>query len=820
LETEPDRPSAEDASPLRRWGVPAALVGLVIVFLWDGLFAGRTLLLRDVIFDGLPWRRFAADALADGHLPLWNPYSRFGQPFLANPQSAVLYPPHLVFNVLPAAFALQVTLALHLTIAALSTYALGRHWKLDRAPAALAAVTFAFGGYMTANLEFLSVLETLAWCPLTLLLASRLFERLERHEEGSRAWAALPTVLILAVVLALQILPGNPQPFGFTLLIAGAYVIGRGVRARAWDALGSALLGSAGALFLALGLCMVQLLPTWELLGNSVRAGRVDAGMDIASMHPRHLLTLLFPFMHGAPGADVWWGEPLFEFWLGSFHAGLPALVLASFAALLPRGDARRPLAAFLAAIAVIGLVLAFGDHTPVYPFLYENVPGFDRVRWPAKALQMVVVSLAFLAGIGLQTVLELRTRSDARAPRSLLVAWFFVSAGAVWVWLLSSGGPEVAAAVGDASFEPTPTRLAVVTSDCGRTVLFLVASLVMIGALLWRRIDARWSATAAVALAFLNLFALSRAIHGTGDADLLDLAPRDLGAYREAGTDARVFTNYSHAQYATYGSHDPTAFRNAVHAMAGESSLPHRVFKTYGGDALQVAETRDVTDLLEDQELPMAQADRLADLLGVRFALSGPPFEAFAPQPNAPGLRWIERGRPLPRAFCVDGVVLEEDRVQAMRRLLSPGFDPSGMCVLDPSTPAFNTQTIDPKPPTSARAPPGVVTDVRYGWNRVEVDVEAARECILVLTDTWFSGWEARAGDASLPVHRVNVVFRGVFVPRGRIIVTFEYRPLDFRIGLVLSSVTALLMLALGGVVFRRRRATGRSRGLPRAAS
>lgn len=61
-----------------------------LCFLWDHLLAGQTFYLRDVIFDALPWRRFAAHALSDGGLPLRNPHSRFGQPYLANPQSAVV----------------------------------------------------------------------------------------------------------------------------------------------------------------------------------------------------------------------------------------------------------------------------------------------------------------------------------------------------------------------------------------------------------------------------------------------------------------------------------------------------------------------------------------------------------------------------------------------------------------------------------------------------------------------------------------------------------------------------------------------------------
>src|ERR1051325_12073154 len=39
-----------------------------------------------------PLRWFTADELRHGRLPLWNAYSASGEPWLANPQTAVFYP--------------------------------------------------------------------------------------------------------------------------------------------------------------------------------------------------------------------------------------------------------------------------------------------------------------------------------------------------------------------------------------------------------------------------------------------------------------------------------------------------------------------------------------------------------------------------------------------------------------------------------------------------------------------------------------------------------------------------------------------------------
>ncbi|HZT21752.1 MAG TPA: hypothetical protein VFB55_02470, partial [Verrucomicrobiae bacterium] len=36
-------------------------------------------------------------SIRSGELPLWNPYTALGRPFLADPETAVFYPPNWIF---------------------------------------------------------------------------------------------------------------------------------------------------------------------------------------------------------------------------------------------------------------------------------------------------------------------------------------------------------------------------------------------------------------------------------------------------------------------------------------------------------------------------------------------------------------------------------------------------------------------------------------------------------------------------------------------------------------------------------------------------
>jgi hypothetical protein len=74
--------------------VAAALLFLAsLVFYYPLVFLGRMVVDYDAFVYFYPQRAYLAQSLVEGRLPLWNPYLFMGAPFLANPQTAVLYPP-------------------------------------------------------------------------------------------------------------------------------------------------------------------------------------------------------------------------------------------------------------------------------------------------------------------------------------------------------------------------------------------------------------------------------------------------------------------------------------------------------------------------------------------------------------------------------------------------------------------------------------------------------------------------------------------------------------------------------------------------------
>jgi uncharacterized membrane protein YfhO len=74
------------------------------------------------------------------------------------------------------------------------------------------------------------------------------------------------------------------------------------------------------------------------------------------------------------------------------------------------------------------------------------------------------------------------------------------------------------------------------------------------------------------------------------------------------------------------------------------------------------------------------------------------------------------------------------------------------------------------------------------------------------VLSDVYYPGWIATMDDRPATIYPANFAFRAVLVPGGSHRVVFVFEPVMWKIGLLISGVTAAGLAALAvGEYFRR---------------
>ncbi|MEO6054789.1 MAG: hypothetical protein ABIP97_12325, partial [Chthoniobacterales bacterium] len=156
------------------WLWIALLALLTLLVLGSPLFSVSEVLSQksgDMDLQYLHSRAYGFGELAKGHLPLWNPYVYGGVPFLGDFQSAMLYPPNLLFLIAPIAVALNWSIALHVFILAVGMYIWATWRGLHHAAAFLAAATAILSGsyFLHIFAGHLSNICTMAWTPFIFL---------------------------------------------------------------------------------------------------------------------------------------------------------------------------------------------------------------------------------------------------------------------------------------------------------------------------------------------------------------------------------------------------------------------------------------------------------------------------------------------------------------------------------------------------------------------------------------------------------------------------------------------------------------------------
>ncbi len=228
---------------------------------------------------------------------------------------------------------------------------------------------------------------------------------------------------------------------------------------------------------LGLALGGVQLLPLYELVSQSFREGSADLRQVLDWAWPaRQLVTFVLPDAFGNPTHhayfDIWqraWvpvtqnalGDPMSVIDWGKKnyveagnYLGITTLLLAALALISlvtarragaatqperpaageepvspQRAPSRRFYIALFGVLALLSLLFAFG--TPLYAVLFYLVPGYGQLHSAFRWVFPYTLSMALLAGFGLDLILRFRSDPAVRRPARLL-ALLAAAGGAV----------------------------------------------------------------------------------------------------------------------------------------------------------------------------------------------------------------------------------------------------------------------------------------------------------------------------------------------------------------------------------------------------
>lgn len=792
-----------ESRPLSRTQAPwlAGLGGLVVLLLAAALFDDRLFLGgpdTDTFLHFYASRAFGFRELAAGRIAQWNPHTYCGAPYLGSMQSALLYPPNLIFLALPTSLGINWSIAIHLGLLAGLTYAWARSRGVGPEGSFLAGSIGAFGGasFLHVYAGHLSNVCTMAWTPLVFLAIDQVVAAVPRGDRRR----AVNWCLAGAVAVAMQVYAGHPQYLFYTgvaavlysaLLLGAAWLEPSpssaegsardgGCRGVNWPVLAATGLTLCVIYPLGAALGAAQLLPGIAASRETIRS--VPVPFSFAAMFgfpPENLLTLVAPFIFGDMQRVPYWGRCYL--WEMCLFVGVVGTVLAGYGAWPNRGVRawlRQPATFVPVCMIALLLLLALGNNTPLFSVLYHWVPGFGTFRGISKFIFQASLFIALLAGMGFD-----RLQHDRRAPVALVRAVFAVAVvGIVGGFFMQfvDLGPALRSMLASQECYLAP---AAIEHPGFQQQARLAAALALLGA----------GFTAAVlGVAFTFLPTHPRAIHLVlvlGVGELILFASRTVVTSPVGSVPRPEIAKFIAEHPGDYRVLDLT---NPDAAMAGGYAniwgYAPDLTRRYGEF---MAFTQDMNPDEATPYVNFKRIDPLYRMLRLKYA--------FVPKDQ--GIEVVECPDPLPRAFLVTKYRVIKDRDAMFAALRDPAFDPRAEVLLEE----------EPGLPAGPAADPrsGRVTAVPETAGTLTLEADVDRPAILVISDA-FSRSRVATGLSETCQSRYEVMpahyaLTAIPVQAGRHRLRLENRAPGFRGGWILTALSALAACSAAAAANRR---------------
>lgn len=757
---------------------------LIVVLFRDFIFSDKMLFGTDTIQAGIMFETFLADYFGKYlAYPLWNPYLFGGLPFVDAMHGDSFFPLSMLRFIMPVYRALGWKLVLAALAGGIIVYYYFRNRGFSYRISFLGGLFYLLNGFTISLVYaghsgrlYISVLF-----PLLMLAIDKIFDRTN--------WKSL---LLWAIGFSLLILANHPQLAYFAMWGVGLYTLYRmffllkekgNVRRAAVISIiiiAGIIIGFAGSL--------VQILPQYVYVNKYSPRAEGGRGYEYAaswSLHYEELVSLVLPgFVGDSVGEkDSYWGRNAFR--LNSEYPGIIVTLLALFALIYYR---KRDIYFFLG-LAVLAVLYALGDHTPLFKLFYYVVPGVKSFRAPSTIMFLYDFSLVVMAVYALKYI----TESDLKSKdRDKIQNYFLIAAGVVGaVALLFTIAPKALFSLYSSIFYPSIPDVKSMSHDYlgGALAAETWVSALMIGliALFWR-LYLKKSVTVTVLCVIIGIVAAVDLWRE--DAKFISTVSYDRFFRQDPVSrflvkqdeDFRVFVLPG-----TYHNLNFLALYGTEQLFGYHGNQLKRFDEFTNREWLQSARTQQEFQ----QRYSRFLNSRKLDLLNVKYLAATFPLdnERFKTVMNYGRIYLIENRDVLPRARVVYNYEVIDDYKAAIRRTESADFDYRNSVVLE-SEPEI------PIEPDSLDYTAVKVVDDRINDYRLMVDID--RPGILVLAENFYPAWKAKVNGTEREIILADGDLMAVPLEAGKNDVRIEFDSPYYNYSSLSTEITWIIFVVL----------------------
>lgn len=366
------------------------IVLLLVTSLYFYFFYGSNLPPRDITADYLPAAETIKISLKEykDPWPLWMPYGFSGTPFLMKTYLGFDSLLGILLLVIPSTVtSLKLAYVLLFLISGISMYALMVYLEIGKKFALISALVYMLNGHMAKlyNYTWLTTIGGYAIMPLFFLFGMKTIK------EKKFVRNSVITGIIMSIMLCL-----NPdvKVLLWIGLVFALYIIFRLLINFSVNKVTKMAVISAIILITFVGLSAYRIFPNASYIKTSSRG---DTSWEVASGRQLPYSDIFTRLIE-----PIYKGMPQIQRKSSGDHIGIIAFLLASFAVYKKRKDKR---VVFFTIVAILSVMIATNTFGLYY--LLWHLPFFKSMRYMDRSLFLFVFAGSILAGIGANELFE-----------------------------------------------------------------------------------------------------------------------------------------------------------------------------------------------------------------------------------------------------------------------------------------------------------------------------------------------------------------------------------------------------------------------------
>jgi hypothetical protein len=825
-----------------KWQTPvflAVILILILIFFNEGLFGGKVFSSADNVASG-SFKTFLDDAKAKGEFPLWVPYIFNGMPSFAAlvPHLERMYDiSHAVWVTVRDALYLLFSgnevwsIVLFYIIFAFSFYFLALYKFKDKLIALYCALAAVF---ITPIIQMIIVghnskMIAVMMFPSVFLMLEKIYDMIAEGRIKENIFRLLLYFGLLVFFTHVQMSSNHVQMLFYFFSGIGIYLVYRLVYNLIKKVNVKPAVIVLCVFILGVGLSAMMYADSYlssrEYNKYSIRgvppitqtvaeqktstgAGDYEYSTNW-SFSPVETMTFFVPYWVGfgdvevkGQKANTYWGQ--MPFTTSPMYFGVITILLAFIG--IYYNFKKSIIVQAMVIISFLSLILSFGRTLPIlYDILFYNLPYFSSFRAPVMIHILINVAFVILAGYGIKSVIDI-TRDKAQSQRFLNAAKFVFPILALPVLISVIGFQDYYTSQVQSSpllqklqmqgastqqIQQYVGQISQIAYDNVKSELLVVGFLLLI--------------TYALCYFFIKgnikyqIFGLALIIIMVVDLWHIDFKT----LHWDNKTDMQAnFKTPDYVDWILKNDNNTNEFR-VLNLNSGqpvrENTLAYwRLQNNYGYQGAKLRIYQDMDDIV-GMINPSAWK-----IMSTKYIITDQPYNDSQFTPVFKGSKYVLRNNAFnPKAFFV-GSYKVADGITTLNSIKDPSFDPKKLSYLE-KEPGTKIDAAD----STAKA-----QITAYDIHNITIDAEATGNNLLFVSEVYYPDWKVYIDGQPAEILKMNYLFRGIVVPKGKHKIEFKFEPTTYYTGKNISIGTnflliAIFAIAIGGILMRRKKSS-----------